>query len=94
VPIGTSGSRTIQVEPKELAVGCGNAESETDRSETVGRRQEGEMKKLLVLAVMSIPLVGNTRAEACLVKDLSGNLDVRSSPNGQIVGMLKNGTLG
>lgn len=53
------------------------------------------MKKLLVLltAVMSIPLVGNTRAEACLVKDPSGNLNVRSSPNGQIVGALKNGTL-
>src|SRR6478735_6811101 len=52
------------------------------------------MKKLLVLmTVVSIPLVGNTRAEACLVKDPSGNLSVRSSPNGQIVGTLKNGTL-
>jgi hypothetical protein len=53
------------------------------------------MKKLLVLmtAVASIPLVGNTRAEACLVKDPSGNLNVRRSPNGQIVGALKNGTL-
>jgi Rap1a immunity proteins len=53
------------------------------------------MKKLLVLmaGVMSIPLVWNTRAEACLVKDPSGNLSVRSSPNGQIVGALKNGTL-
>ena len=53
------------------------------------------MKKLLVLltAVMSIPLVGNTCAEACLVKDPSGKLNVRSSPNGQIVGALKNGTL-
>ena len=54
------------------------------------------MKKLLLLlatAVVSTPLVGNTRAEACLVKDPSGNLSVRSSPNGQIVGALKNGTL-
>jgi hypothetical protein len=53
------------------------------------------MKKLLLLmtAVVSTPLVGNTRAEACLVKDPSGNLSVRSSPNGQIVGVLKNGTL-
>jgi hypothetical protein len=53
------------------------------------------MKNLLVLmtAVVSIPLVGNTRAEACLVKDPSGNLSVRSSPNGRIVGALKNGTL-
>jgi hypothetical protein len=52
------------------------------------------MKKLLVLmtAVVLIPL-GNTRAEACLVKDPSGNLSVRRSPNGQIVGALKNGTL-
>jgi hypothetical protein len=64
-------------------------------SETVSRRLEGEMKNLLVLmtAVVSIPLVGNTRAEACLVKDPSGNLSVRSSPNGRIVGALKNGTL-
>ena len=53
------------------------------------------MKKLLLLmtAVVSTPLVGNTRAEACLVKDPSGNLSVRSSPNGQIVGALKNDTL-
>ena len=53
------------------------------------------MKKLLVLmiAVVSIALVGNTRAEACLVKDPSGKLSVRGSPNGQIVGALKNGTL-
>jgi hypothetical protein len=53
------------------------------------------MNKLLLLmtAVVSISLVGNTRAEACLVKDPSGNLSVRSSPNGQIVGALKNGTL-
>src|SRR5262245_44235347 len=53
------------------------------------------MKKLLLLvtAVVSIPLVGNTRAEACFVKDPSGNLSVRSSPNGQIVGALKNGAL-
>jgi hypothetical protein len=53
------------------------------------------MKKLLLLmtAVVSTPLVGNTRAEACLVEDRSGNLSVRSSPNGQIVGVLKNGTL-
>jgi Rap1a immunity proteins len=52
------------------------------------------MKKLLLLttAVLSTSLVGNP-AEACLVKDPSGNLSVRSSPNGQIVGALKNGTL-
>jgi hypothetical protein len=65
------------------------------RPETIGRRHEGEMKKFLLLmtAVVSTPLVGNTRAEACFVKDPSGNLSVRSSPSGQIVGALKNGTL-
>jgi hypothetical protein len=57
------------------------------------------MRKLLLTGIAALsllvltPLAVNTRAEACLVKDPSGNLSVRSSPNGQIVGALKNGTL-
>jgi hypothetical protein len=49
------------------------------------------MKKLLALMTALVSMI--TRAEACLVKDPSGNLSVLNSPNGQIVGTLKNGTL-
>ena len=52
------------------------------------------MKKLVLMAAVAlIALMGNTRAEACLVNDPSGTLNVRSSPNGLVVGALKNGTL-
>lgn len=52
------------------------------------------MKKLVLMAgVALIALMDNTRAEACLVKDPSGTLNVRSSPEGLVVGALKNGTL-
>jgi hypothetical protein len=52
------------------------------------------MKKLVLMAAVAlIALMENTRAEACLVKDPSGTLNVRSSPNGLVVGAMKNGTL-
>ena len=52
------------------------------------------MKMLVMMtAIMPIVLMANTRAEACLVKDPSGALNVLSSPNGRVVGALKNGTL-
>jgi hypothetical protein len=44
-------------------------------------------------AIALIALMGSTRTEACVVKDPSGTLNVRSSPNGLVVGTLKNGTL-
>jgi hypothetical protein len=39
------------------------------------------MKRLVLMAAIAlIALMGNTRTEACLVKDPSGTLNVRSSP--------------
>jgi hypothetical protein len=48
---------------------------------------------LIGSAAIVIALIVNTSTEACLVKDPSGTLNVRSSPNGLVVGTLKNGTL-
>jgi hypothetical protein len=51
------------------------------------------MNKALLLLSAAL-LIGTTGiAEACLVKDPSGRLNVRNAPNGLVTGSIKNGTL-
>jgi hypothetical protein len=49
------------------------------------------LKRMFMAMVVLVTLMGN--AEACLVKDPSGTLNVRNAPNGLVTGTLKNGTL-
>jgi hypothetical protein len=61
-----------------------------------GNRELGFMRITALIgsaAIGLIALIVNTSTEACLAKDPSGTLNVRNSPNGLVVGTLKNGTL-
>ena len=48
-------------------------------------------KKTWMAIVVLVTLISN--AQACLVKDPSGILNVRNAPDGLVTGTLKNGTL-